>query len=119
MRIAVTSTGPDLSAALDQSFGRAHYLLVVDLPERTVLPVDNLAGMNAQQGAGVQGAQNVINNGATVLLTGSCGPNAFRALSAAGVEVYVAPAGSVADAIDQYEAGDLTAIPAADVDGHG
>ena len=118
MRIAVTSAGPDLSSAVDQRFGRAHYLLVVDLPERTVLPVDNLAGMNAEQGAGIQAAQRVIDNEATVLLTGHCGPKAFRALNAAGVEVYLAPAGTVAEAIDRFEAGSLEQAPTADVDGH-
>ena len=34
MRIAVTAAGPELTSAVDQRFGRARYLIVVDTPER-------------------------------------------------------------------------------------
>jgi predicted Fe-Mo cluster-binding NifX family protein len=118
MRVAITAAGPDLSSPVDQRFGRAHYLLVVDTPERTALAIDNLAGMNAAQGAGIQAAQSVIDNHATTLVTGHCGPKAFRALKAAGVDVYLTSEGTVADAIDRLEAGELALAPAADVDGH-
>ena len=118
MRIAVTATGPELSSPIDQRFGRAKYLLMVDTPERTVLAIENHAGMNAAQGAGIQAAQSVIDNKATILITGHCGPKAFRALKAAAVDVYLAPGGTVDEAISRFEAGDLTVAPAADVDGH-
>lgn len=118
MRIAVTAAGPELTSAVDQRFGRARYLIVVDTPERTLTAIDNQAGMNAAQGAGIQAAQNVIDNKATAVITGHCGPKAFRALKAGGVEVYLAPQGTVDSVISQFEAGDLTPAPAADVDGH-
>jgi len=118
MRLAVTATGPELSSSVDQRFGRAKYLLIVDLPERKVLAIENHAGMNAAQGAGVQAAQSIIDNKATALLTGHCGPKAFRALKAAGVEVYLAPGGTVDEAVSRFEAGGLTPAPAADVDSH-
>jgi len=118
MKVAITASGPDLSSQVDQRFGRARYLLVVDLPERTVQAVDNQAGMNAAQGAGIQAAQNVVDNKASVLLTGHCGPKAFRALKAAQIDVYLTPAGTVEEALDQFEAGRLTPTASADVDGH-
>ena len=118
MKVAITAAGPELSSSVDPRFGRARYLLVVDVPERTTLAIDNLAGMNAAQGAGIQAAQNVIDNGATVLITGHCGPKAFRALKAAGIDVYLTSEGMVADAIDRFEADELALAPAADVDGH-
>lgn len=118
MRIAITATGPELTSLIDQRFGRAKYLLVVDIPERTVSAVSNHAGMNAAQGAGIQAAQSVVDNKATALITGHCGPKAFRALKAAGIDVYLAPGGTVNEAIDRFEAGQLTPAPAADVDGH-
>ena len=74
--------------------------------------------MDAAQGAGVQVAQSVISSQATVVVTGHCGPKAFRALHAAGVKVYLAPGGTVGEAIDQFEAGSLAEAQAADVDGH-
>ena len=118
MRVAITAAGPELSSPVDQRFGRAHYLLVVDVPGRTTLAIDNLAGMNAAQGAGIQAAQSVVDNNATALVTGHCGPKAFRALKAAGIDVYLTSGGTVADAVDRFEAGELALAPAADVDGH-
>ena len=118
MRLAITASGGDLSSSIDQRFGRARYLLVVDTPERTVLAVDNQAGVNAAQGAGIQAAQSVIDNKATVLITGHIGPKAFRALKAAGIQVYLTPEGTVDNAISRFEAGDLELAPAADVDSH-
>lgn len=118
MKLAITATGPELSSSVDQRFGRAKYLLIVDLPERTVQAIENQAGMNAAQGAGIQAAQTIIDNKATALLTGHCGPKAFRALKAAGIEVYLAPGGTVDEAVSQFEAGGLTPTPAPDVGGH-
>ena len=118
MKLAITATGPDLSTAVDQRFGRARYLLIVEMPGRTVKAIDNLAGINAAQGAGVQAAQSVVDNQAEVLITGHCGPKAFRALRAAGIEVYLTPEGTVAEAIDRFEAGQLARADSADVDGH-
>jgi predicted Fe-Mo cluster-binding NifX family protein len=118
MKIAITATGPDLSSEIDPRFGRARYLLLVDSPERTFVAVDNRAGMDAAQGAGIQAAQTVIDNKARVLISGHCGPKAFRALKAAGVQVYLASGGTVAEALGQYESGGLVLAPSADVDGH-
>ncbi len=118
MRLAITAAGPELSSPLDQRFGRAQYLLVVDTPERTTTAIDNRAGMSAAQGAGVQAAQTVIDNKATVLITGHCGPKAFRALKAAGIDVYLSPEGTVEDAVNRYEAGELKLAASADVDSH-
>lgn len=118
MKIAVTAAGPELSSTVDPRFGRARYLVIVNTPERTFTAIDNRAGMNAAQGAGIQAAQHVIDNEATALLTGHCGPKAFRALRAAGIDVYLAPQDTVEGVITRFEAGALSPTPAADVDGH-
>ncbi len=44
MRLAITATGPELSSPIDQRFGRAKYLLIVDTPERTVLALRTAQG---------------------------------------------------------------------------
>ncbi len=118
MRVAVTATGPDLSSSIDHRFGRARYLLIVDTPEDLVTTVDNQTGIDAAQGAGIQAAQSVIDNHASILITGHCGPKAFRALKAGGVHVYLATEGTVAQAIGAFQSGDLKHTSAADVDGH-
>jgi predicted Fe-Mo cluster-binding NifX family protein len=118
VKLAVTSTGPELGSPIDPRFGRARYLLVVETGGRSVAAVDNRTGMNAAQGAGIQAAQSVIDNGATAVITGHCGPTAFRALKAAGIDVYLTAGGTVEEAIDRYNTGELALAPAADVDGH-
>jgi predicted Fe-Mo cluster-binding NifX family protein len=118
VKLAITAMGPDLTSAIDRRFGRARYLLIVDTPARTVQALENRAGMDATQGAGVQAAQTVINNKAAMVITGHCGPKAFRALNAAGVQVCLTEDGTVEDAINRFEAGGLKVAHAADVDGH-
>jgi predicted Fe-Mo cluster-binding NifX family protein len=53
------------------------------------------------------------------VLTGHCGPNAFRALTAAGVNVIVGVQGSVSEAIERFKSGDLRTAGGPDVGGHG
>jgi predicted Fe-Mo cluster-binding NifX family protein len=52
------------------------------------------------------------------VVTGHCGPKAFRVLSAAGVKVYNTDAPTVAEALDRFRAGKLVPADAADVEGH-
>ena len=118
MKIAVTASGPELTSPVDQRFGRARYVVFVDLPERTLQAVENRGGVNAAQGAGVQTAQTVIDGKAEAVISGHCGPKAFRALAAAGIRVYLTPPGSVAEALDRFERGELNEASGADVDGH-
>lgn len=45
MKIAFSSTGPDLEDLLDPRFGRCRYYLIVDTEKNDALPVENKAGM--------------------------------------------------------------------------
>jgi predicted Fe-Mo cluster-binding NifX family protein len=118
MKLAITSTGPDLSSPFDSRFGRAKYLIIVDTPARAFAAVDNALAMNAAEGAGIQAAQNVIDNKVEAVITGNCGPKAFRALSAAGITVYLAPEGTVTENLDRFDHGQFLPAVAANVDGH-
>ena len=60
MKIAVTSTGPGMDSAVDERFGRARYILIVDPETEEFESVDNAANVEALQGAGVQAAQEVV-----------------------------------------------------------
>jgi predicted Fe-Mo cluster-binding NifX family protein len=101
MKIAVTSTGPSLDAPVDPRFGRAQYILIVDPESMAVEPIEN-PSVQAAGGAGVQTAQMVAATGAQAVLTGNVGPNAYHALSAAGLKVHVGAAGTVRQAVEAY-----------------
>jgi predicted Fe-Mo cluster-binding NifX family protein len=118
MKIVFTTSGNTLQAPLDSRFGRAPKFLVYDLDVNTFEVVDNQQSLNANQGAGIQSAESVARQGAKALVTGHCGPKAFRVLSAAGIKIYNTDVRTVAEALQHYRAGKLTEARSADVEGH-
>lgn len=118
MKIAFTTSGNDINAPLDSRFGRAPKLLVYDLNSSTFEIVDNEQNLNASQGAGIQAAETVARLGVKALVTGHCGPNAFRVLLAAGIMIYTTDLPTVAEALQQFRDGKLEIAKSADVKGH-
>ena len=116
MKIAVTSTGADLDSQVDPRFGRASYILIIDSESFDFEVLDNKENVNALKGAGIQAARMVSDKGAEVLLTGFCGPNAFKALKAAKIGVANDADGSVRDAIKAYLDGKLSLSDKANVE---
>jgi len=118
MKIAFSTSGETLESPLDQRFGRAPKYIVYDLDSGTFEAVDNRQSLDAAQGAGIQSAETVARLGVRGIVTGHCGPKAFRVLQAAGIKIYTSDAPTVAEALEQYRSGKLTEAKAADVDGH-
>lgn len=118
MKIAFTTSGSDLNAPLDRRFGRSPKFLLFETECEKFEVFDNQQNMNAAQGAGIQSAEKIARLGAAVLVTGHCGPKAFRVLSAAGIKIFTSDSPSVSSALDQYRQGKLTALKSADVEGH-
>jgi predicted Fe-Mo cluster-binding NifX family protein len=118
MKIAVTSTGTDLDAAVDPRFGRAAYILIVDADTLDFDVLDNAENVNAFKGAGIQAATMISDTHAEVLLTGFCGPNAFKTLDAARVKVAGDVSGTVREAVAAYIDGKVALVSEANVEGH-
>lgn len=118
MKVAVTSKGSDLESQVDPRFGRAKYILVIDVDTLAFQVIDNAENVNAFKGAGIQAATMISDKGAEVLLTGHCGPNAFTTLKAAGVKVVNDVDGMVLDAVTSFNNGRYTFAEDANVDGH-
>ena len=117
MKIAVTSTGQDLDSRMDPRFGRAPYILIVDSETMAFEAMDNAENVNAMKGAGIQAATMIADKKASVLLTGHCGPNAFKALRAAKINVANNASGTVREAVKAYVEGELPLAQEADVEG--
>jgi predicted Fe-Mo cluster-binding NifX family protein len=107
-----------LDAPLDRRFGRAPRFLVVNMADGSFESVDNAQNLAAAQGAGIQSARNVAQTGARCVITGHCGPKAFRVLKEAGIQVCTSDAATVAEALALYRKGDLALMESADVEGH-
>jgi predicted Fe-Mo cluster-binding NifX family protein len=118
MKLAITTSGDGLDAPLESRFGRAPSFLLYDLDQESYQVVDNQQSLNAAQGAGIQAAETIARLGAGALVTGHCGPKAFRVLAAAGIKIFNTDAGTVAEALDRYRAGQLIEANAPDVAGH-
>ncbi len=118
MKIAVSSRGPNLDSEVDPRFGRAQFIVVVDSETMEIETLDNKENLNAFKGAGIQAASAVSEKGAEVLLTGHCGPNAFKALQAAGIKVANDAVGTVREAVKAFEEGKLPFSDSPNVDGH-
>ncbi len=118
MKVAITSQGTDLDAQVDPRFGRAANILVVD-PETLASEVlDKSENINAFKGAGINAAVMVSGKGAAVLITGYCGPNAFKTLDAARIKVSNDAKGTVRETVSAYAAGKCQFVDGANVEGH-
>ena len=102
MRIAISATGPSLDAEVDPRFGRCQYFIIVDPQTMQFEALEN-SNAAAAGGAGITTAQMIASKGATVVLTGNCGPNAYQTLSAAGIQVISGASGRIGDAIEAYK----------------
>jgi len=118
MKVAVTAKGTHLSDEVDPRFGRAPYILIVDTESMEYEAVDNSSNVNAFKGAGIQAATMVAEKGAEVLLTGYCGPNAFRTVQAAGMKVVSDITGTVDQAVKIFLSGKVQYSENANTEGH-
>jgi len=118
MRIAVSASSHDIDAQVDPRFGRAAFFLMVDSETLSFDAVENKQNHQAAQGAGIQSATLVARSKAEAVLTGHCGPKAFKTLHAAGIPIVVGVGGTVREAVQSFVRGELSYASAPDVEGH-
>lgn len=107
MKVAVTTVGDGLDAAVDPRFGRARKFLIVDTDTLETRVVENRQNLLATEGAGVQAGQNVVRQGVDAVITGNVGPKALAVLQTAGVRVYAGAGGTVREALEALREGRL------------
>ena len=117
MRIAVSASAPVLDAEVDPRFGRCSYFIIVDPDTKEFEAVENSAIM-ASGGVGISSAQAIAGKEVSAVLTGNCGPNAYRVLSAAGIGIVTGVSGKVRDAVDAYKAGEYQNTSQPTVEAH-
>ncbi len=117
MKIAITSCGIFPDSPIDPRFGRCDYFVIVDTRDMSFEAIDNDSKF-LSQGAGVKSAEFIASKGVQVVITGHVGPNAMRALSAAGVLVVLCPNDSIEEAVEKYQQGQLKSFNGANVRDH-
>ena len=118
MRIAISATGKELDSNLDPRFGRAAYFIILDAETMSFEVVENEQNLNLPQGAGIQAGKTIADQHVDALITGHCGPKAFRVLQNAGIKIVTGAGGKVTEAVEQFKKGLLEAASEADVEGH-
>ena len=111
VRIVIPTNGNSgLNENISPIFGRAPYLTYVDVDGdvKNVFAKQN-AGLFARGGAGIASAQEVITNGANVVIAQQIGPNAFDILEEAGIKIFMG-SGTVKKLIDDYKENKLSEI---------
>ena len=110
MKIIITTTSPNLDAQVDPRFGRGQYFLSVDT-ETSAWEAHANPAMDAAGGAGTQAAQFVAGLGAKAVISGDFGPNAYLALQAADIAMYLLGAGGTARAVaEAFKDGQLERV---------
>jgi len=119
MRICVTAEGTGPDSKVDPRFGRAANFIIYDTDTKEYNVIENKQRMDLPQGAGIQSATTIIDAEANAVLTGNCGPKAFRVLESCQIPVYVGfNQGTVKEAIDKFLAGGLEPVSQANVESH-
>ena len=114
MKIAISTSAASLDSLVDPRFGRAASFVIVDTETQEWVTYPN-PGLSASGGAGVQAAQFIASHGAQVAISGDFGPNAYDALSVAGVQMFQVPSSAAFTAREmliRYGRGQLKQVPA-------
>jgi len=117
MKICLSASADSLDAQVDPRFGRCQYFVIVDSETMKFEAIPNTAA-GAMGGAGIQAAQTVAGKEVEVVVTGNVGPNAFQALSTAGIKVVVGASGTLREAIAKFEKGELQEAKTSSVRSH-
>lgn len=118
MQVAITANGEGLNSQIDSRFGRTKYILLYNTETSELKAYANETNLNARQGAGIQTAQYVVELKASILITGNCGPKAFKVLDASDIKIYRCSSTTVQEAIDLYKNNELEVLKSYNVQGH-
>lgn len=117
MKIAITSSGPDLTSQVDPRFGRCAYFILIDTDSNEFEAIENIAAQG-MGGVGIHSGQIMAERKVEVVLTGNCGPNAFQTLQAEGIKVVTGISGTVGEALDKFKSGNFQPVSNPNVTSH-
>ncbi|MFO8109660.1 MAG: NifB/NifX family molybdenum-iron cluster-binding protein [Thermoplasmata archaeon] len=117
MKIAITSNGKDLDSDVDPRFGRCQYFIVLD-PETMEFTAHDNSGAMQRGGAGPVAVKTISDLGVEGVITGNVGPNAYDALSSAGIKAFIGASGTVNEVVEQWKNGVLEEAEGASVASH-
>ena len=108
MKIAVSSTGPDLDSNVDVRFGRCPYFIIAEIEDNEIKSSESIENTSAMQmgGAGITAAQLVADKKVDAVITGNIGPRAFTVFQQLGIDIYQGT-GTVKEVIEKFSKNEL------------
>jgi len=109
MIIMITSQGATLKSKPNQIFGRSLMFIKYDTENDKWEAFMN-PGVNEPGGASIAASQFVIDQQSSAVISGNFGPNAFRLLEAAGIQMWTFDPScvSIEDVVNAYKKNQLT-----------
>jgi len=103
MKVAISSTGKDLSSSVSDVFGRCPYFIIVDIEDNKVTKFDVIDNLSSEQAgsAGISAAKIVVAKGVEAVITRNVGPRALDVLKQFKIEIYDG-IGSVDEAVKKF-----------------
>lgn len=86
MKVAITSSGKELTSLPDKRFGRCNYFVIYDTENDSVEVVDN-PNRDYNEGAGPAAVQLIASKGAGKIITGHLGDKAATVAKRLGMEM--------------------------------
>jgi predicted Fe-Mo cluster-binding NifX family protein len=118
MKIILTTTSSSIDAEVDARFGRGAFFIVVDSDTLEWQAHPN-PGVGASGGAGTLAAQFVSSLKVEAVISGDFGPNAYNALQAAGVAMYLFDDSCTGrESVEHFKAGQLERVGTPTSQGH-
>ncbi len=108
MKVLISSRGKYMDSMIDPRFGRCRFFIIVKTDSMDFEAFDNKNAF-LKNNAGVNSAGFSLLKVVETVLTGSVGPKAFKILKDSGVRVFTGISGTVLDAIEDYNKGELRA----------
>jgi len=103
MKIAISSTGKELSDSVAELFGRCPYFVIVEIENSKITKADAIKNDNENQasGAGMSAAKLLAENNVNVIIARTVGPRAMDVLKQFNIEVYNGE-GVIKDVIQKF-----------------
>ena len=103
MKIAISSTGRELSDSVAELFGRCPYFVIAEIENGKIVKADAIKNDNENQasGAGMSAAKLLAENDVNVIIARTIGPRAMDVLRQFNIEVYTGE-GIVKEVIQKF-----------------
>ena len=101
VRLLVTAEGPTLDDLVEEDFGHARFLIIVD-PETWEFEAHENVKKHTDMGHGIMTAENIAKLGPDAVLTGYAGEHGRMKMRDLGIRMIMDEDGTVRDAVNAY-----------------